>query len=439
MSKELAMLDMSLPAHLQSLELDDTTKALMGSGGSGSKRISIEGGVWRLLVNGKEIAQKEERNLNVVIVAASSKVARTYYAGTYKKGVSAPPDCWSANGDYPDKSVEAPQATGCANCPQNIKGSGQGEGRACRFSQRIAVVLDNDVGGDVFQLVLPSTSIFGEGEAALVGVAIGMSLMGTKSFAEIMFGDFMTHTFDQLISNASKFHHMYAFQASVPLRIRTPMGGKRGYGPTHSQSLEKHFLGIDNVAVIAFSSLLDPEIIIDETNSMEFPLVLLENKVDYGKYLWSDTENYQLLREQKPFGALKLCPRTATPTITIVSYGETARHIADNLELFFIETDYIPELICVTQMHPLDINLIERCISKTKKLLSVEDGSIGFGFGAEVLSRLIENGCHLEFALRVGAEAVPVPSIVALELEILPTINRIIALIKSHKKGSVND
>ena len=180
MSKELAMLDMGLPAHLQTLELDDTTKALMGNGGGGSKRISIEGGVWRLLVNGKEIAQKEERNLNVVIVAASSKVARTYYAGTYKKGVSAPPDCWSANGDYPDKSVEAPQATGCANCPQNIKGSGQGEGRACRFSQRIAVVLDNDVGGDVFQLVLPSTSIFGEGEAGKWPLQMYAKMIGAK-------------------------------------------------------------------------------------------------------------------------------------------------------------------------------------------------------------------------------------------------------------------
>jgi len=180
MSKELAMLDMSLPAHLQSLELDDTTKALMGSGGGGSKRISIEGGVWRLLVNGKEIAQKEERNLNVVIVAASSKVARTYYAGTYKKGVSAPPDCWSANGDYPDKSVETPQSTGCANCPQNIKGSGQGDGRACRFSQRIAVVLDNDVGGDVFQLVLPSTSIFGEGEAGKWPLQMYAKMIGAK-------------------------------------------------------------------------------------------------------------------------------------------------------------------------------------------------------------------------------------------------------------------
>jgi hypothetical protein len=152
----------------------------MGSGGGGSKRISIEGGVWRLLVNGKEIAQKEERNLNVVVVAASSKVARTYYAGTYKKGVSAPPDCWSANGDYPDKSVEAPQATGCANCPQNVKGSGQGDGRACRFSQRIAVVLDNDIGGDVFQLVLPSTSIFGEGEAGKWPLQMYAKMIGAK-------------------------------------------------------------------------------------------------------------------------------------------------------------------------------------------------------------------------------------------------------------------
>jgi hypothetical protein len=164
MSNELAMLDMGLPSHLKALDLDDTTKALMGSGGGGAKRISIDGSVWRLLVNGKEIAQKEERNLNVVIVAASSKVSRTYYEGTYKKGQASAPNCWSADGDHPDKSVKEPQAKSCATCPQNVKGSGQGDTRACRFSQRIAVVLDNDISGDVFQLVLPSTSIFGEGE-----------------------------------------------------------------------------------------------------------------------------------------------------------------------------------------------------------------------------------------------------------------------------------
>lgn len=164
MSNELAMLGMELPAHLRQYELDDTTKALMGSSGGGAKRISIEGSVWRLLVNGKEIAQKEERNLNVVIVAASAHVGRSYYEGVYKKGVTSAPDCWSADGNKPDATAKSPQAPSCATCPQNVKGSGSGEGRACRFSQRIAVVLDNDIGGDVFQLVLPSTSIFGEGE-----------------------------------------------------------------------------------------------------------------------------------------------------------------------------------------------------------------------------------------------------------------------------------
>lgn len=181
MSNDLAMLDIGLPAHLKALDLDDTTKALMGGGGGGTKRISIEGGVWRLLVNGKEIAQKEERNLNVVIVAASPKVSRTFYAGVYKKGVTSAPDCWSQNGDYPDSQAKEPQSKSCATCPQNVKGSGQGDGRACRFSQRIAVVLDNDIGGDVFQLTLPSTSIFGEGESGKWPLQMYAKMIGSKS------------------------------------------------------------------------------------------------------------------------------------------------------------------------------------------------------------------------------------------------------------------
>ena len=270
-------------------------------------------------------------------------------------------------------------------------------------------------------------------ENGLLGVAIGMALMGTHSFAEIMFGDFMTHTFDQLISNASKIHHMYAFQTSVPVRIRTPMGGKRGYGPTHSQSLEKHFLGIDNVGVISLSSLIDPVVAIEESEEVDFPLVILENKVDYGKTLWSGSEYFELTREAKIFGALRLNPKVAVPSLTIVSYGETARHIADHLEHFFEETDFVPELICLTQLHPLDTNLVERSVKKTGRLLTVEDGSVDFGLGAEIVSKLAEKGQFFQFALRVGAEPVPVPSITKLELEVLPTIDRIIALVNAKK------
>ena len=161
---ELTLLSKNLPAHLRTVELDATTKALMGGGGGDSKRISIEGGVWRMMVNGKEVTQNEDRAMNVVVVAAAPKVSRIFYAGTYKKGTVIPPDCWSAEGDVPDPTAKNPQAKKCADCPQNVKGSGQNNSRSCRFQQRLAVVLENDIAGDVYQLVLPSTSIFGAGE-----------------------------------------------------------------------------------------------------------------------------------------------------------------------------------------------------------------------------------------------------------------------------------
>jgi hypothetical protein len=161
---ELALLNQGLPAHLKALELDDTTKALMGGGGGGNKRISIEGSVWRMMIDGKEAATNEDRAMNVVIVAAAPKVSRMFYAGVYKKGVVTPPDCWSADGDLPDAKAGNPQSKKCADCPQNIKGSGQNDSRACRYQQRLAVVLENDIQGDVYQLTLPSTSIFGAGE-----------------------------------------------------------------------------------------------------------------------------------------------------------------------------------------------------------------------------------------------------------------------------------
>jgi hypothetical protein len=155
----------NLPAHLRNLELDETTKALMGGNGASGKRISIRGGVFRMIVDGKEIAQNEDRSMNIVIVAANANVSRSFYAGDYEEGKNIAPDCWSNDGISPDAKVEEPQASKCASCPQNISGSAkQGGGRACRFSQRLAVMLENDLQGDVYQLTLPSQSIFGAAE-----------------------------------------------------------------------------------------------------------------------------------------------------------------------------------------------------------------------------------------------------------------------------------
>jgi hypothetical protein len=155
----------TLPAHLKNLQLDATTKALMGgSGNGGGKRISIRGNVFRMMVDGKEIAQNEDRAMNIIIAAANANVSRNYYAGTYQEGQAMAPTCWSNDGVTPDIKAEQPQASKCASCQQNIKGSGQGDSRACRFTQRLAVLLENDIRGDVYQLSLPAQSIFGAAE-----------------------------------------------------------------------------------------------------------------------------------------------------------------------------------------------------------------------------------------------------------------------------------
>ena len=163
---DLTLFKGGLPAYLKDAT-DDATNALAGTGdgGLGARRISIKGGVFREFIGGKEYRVSEERSMSVVIIKAAPKVSRIFYAGTYVEGETVSPTCWSADSQRPDEKVKEKQSATCLNCPQNIKGSGQGDSRACRYQQRLAVVLDGEVDKEeVYQLVLPPTSVFGDGE-----------------------------------------------------------------------------------------------------------------------------------------------------------------------------------------------------------------------------------------------------------------------------------
>ena len=150
---------------------DDGFTNLVSASTQTSKRISIRGGLFRLMVNGKEIEHTDQRHLDVVVVNVSPSVHRTFYAANYNASQKAPPPvCWSSDSTVPDSSVVEPQSTTCTNCPQNIKGSGPNGSKACRFSRRIAVVRATQdqnknwyVDDEVFQITLPSQSIFGAG------------------------------------------------------------------------------------------------------------------------------------------------------------------------------------------------------------------------------------------------------------------------------------
>jgi len=150
-------------------ELMELNKKMEGGSGGG-RRISLRGGKFRMMVGGEQVALNKSGALNMVIVNAAG-VARTYYAGTYDSDNPTPPKCWShdTRAPAPEVSEENRMAARCADCPMNIKGSGQGESRACRFSQRLAVALEGEL-DTIYQLQVPAASIFGEAKGNNMGL-----------------------------------------------------------------------------------------------------------------------------------------------------------------------------------------------------------------------------------------------------------------------------
>ncbi len=145
-------------------ELQDVNSNLLSGSGGGeqNRRISLNGKSFREIVNGEEVSVSDENSMNMVVLNAA-KISRSFYIDTYNPSNPTPPTCWSAdtNAPAPEVPEDQRQAERCMDCPQNVKGSGQGEGRACRFAQRLAIALEGQL-DKVYQLQLPATSVFGE-------------------------------------------------------------------------------------------------------------------------------------------------------------------------------------------------------------------------------------------------------------------------------------
>ena len=163
----ITVIDQDLPDFLRASGVSELTKSLMGS--TGTKRIVPKNGIFRKEIGGKEMG-KVKGDLNVVIVNSSPKVGRIFYAAQWTPDAKpVPPDCFSNDGNIPDAGSTNKQADRCDSCPQNIKGSGMGNSKACRYSRRIAVLLEDDFGtaleGEVYQMNLASKSLFGESQS----------------------------------------------------------------------------------------------------------------------------------------------------------------------------------------------------------------------------------------------------------------------------------
>lgn len=257
-------------------------------------------------------------------------------------------------------------------------------------------------------------------EAAIVGIGTGLALKGMAPIIEIMFGDFMTLTFDQLYNHACKFAAMSNYQIDVPLVIRTPMGGKRGYGPTHSQSLEKFFLGIPNLLITVLNYRIEPKKLYKAIFSEKNPTIVIENKVLYTKKLQTEILiGYQVEISTEKYPTIKIKPENKKPNVTILCYGEMLEDVEYAIEMAFDEEEIFCEIICPSQISPLNMAPILASIQNTKRLLIVEEGTNIAAYSAEVAAQIMQRNVHLKSFKRLSNNEI-IPSSMKVETEMLP-------------------
>jgi len=266
-------------------------------------------------------------------------------------------------------------------------------------------------------------------ENSIVGVAAGAAMLGLRPVVEMMFADFTLLAFDQLANHAAKFHYMYAGQVSVPLTVRMPTGGYRGYGPTHSQCVEGLFQGVPGLKIVAPSSPRGARALLKAAIRDADPVLFIEHKLIYGaRELVPDAE------EVAPIGRAQLA--RAGSDVTIVAYGHMvtlAKLAAEALAGEGVSA----EVLDLRTLKPLDEAAILESVSKTMHLVTVEEGWSAGGIGAEVAALAAEKAIgYLDGPIvRVGAPDSPIPAARPLEDAVLPSPAKIVAAVKRSLGG----
>lgn len=310
--------------------------------------------------------------------------------------------------------------------------------RDCLGSSKDVFLLGEDIldpYGGAFKVVRGLSTDFPDrvlttpiSEAGIVGTGVGMALRGLRPVVEIMFGDFITLASDQLINHAAKFRWMSDDRVRVPLVVRTPMGGGRGYGPTHSQSLEKHFLGAPGLRTVAVNALGDPAAllraaVLDDDD----PLLFVEHKALYAVELWEGraADEFERSSSGGRYPTHRLRVRGApAPVLTMAAYGYMAELAAEALQQLAYQHEVFGELLVPTQLSPFQRDEVLDSARGTGRLLTVEEGGGAWGWGAEVVASASAGQAGLRTG-RVAAVDMPIPAAGPLERGVLPDVDAI--------------
>jgi pyruvate/2-oxoglutarate/acetoin dehydrogenase E1 component len=320
--------------------------------------------------------------------------------------------------------------------------------RAAMADDERVIVLGEDVldpYGGAFKVTRGLSSQFPDrvlttpiSEAGIVAVATGLALRGYRAVVEIMFGDFLFLAGDQIVNHAAKYRAMFNDKVRVPLVIRTPMGGRRGYGPTHSQSLEKHFLGVPGLWVVAPNPLVDPggqlrQAILD----VEDPVLFVEHKIGYGDALLRDVPGYDTVRladTASPFATVWLKPRAASDGL-LLCYGGMTCLALDAANTLREQENLNLGIVALSQLAPTPASHLDMILRETdaSTIVTVEEATAAGGWGAEMIATIehIRDATRLPAFTyrRVGAKNTAIPSARDLEDEMLPQVGDIVSAV----------
>ena len=290
------------------------------------------------------------------------------------------------------------------------------------------VILGEDVGrfGGVFRATTGLQDEFGKdrvmdtplAEAGIIGTAIGMALYGLRPVAEIQFSDFIYPAFDQIVNELAKFRYRSGGEYPAPMVIRTPYGGGIRGGHYHSQSPEAYFAHTAGLKVIIPSNPYDAKGLLLTAMRDEDPVIILEPKRVYRASRGEVPEGEYTI----PFGQAKIVREGRG--LTVLCYGAMLHVVQEALEKNGA-AEFDPEVIDLRSLVPLDTDTILESVRKTGRVVIVHEAQKTCGFGAE-LSALIAEKAMLSLEapiVRVAGLDTPFPY--TLEMEYLPSPERI--------------
>jgi pyruvate/2-oxoglutarate/acetoin dehydrogenase E1 component len=263
-------------------------------------------------------------------------------------------------------------------------------------------------------------------EAGYVGLCAGAALMGMRPIAELQFSDFITHCMDQLVNQAAKIRYMFGGEGRVPMVVRTPGGAGTGAAAQHSQSLEAWFVHVPGLKVVMPSTPYDAKGLlraaIDDPNTVIF----YEHKLLYNRKDEVPEEDYRI-----PLGEAHVSREGGDVTIATAGLmHQYALEAANSLSDGGVEA----EVVDLRTLSPMDHEAVQRSVEKTGRLVVVEEDVKTAGWGAEVVSRIVESESF--YALdrapaRVAGADVPIPYNKKLEAHVRPTPEKVVEAVRA--------